>query len=294
MYSFTSTRDIASITHRLHPGDVAVLASGTYGERGRTFAWSASGRPGQPITIKAQLHARVTLLGNNVITGSHVVVQHLAFAGPTGPIQDESGQRHEEYVLGIRGDFVSVSGCEVRDSAWHAGIYITGNHATVSHSWVHDNGVWSDPAHSNVDHGIYFDGGVDGLITANVIDHNVGYGLQVYPSALGVSVTSNVIIRNGTMRSTDHGGGILLGGRVKDVKIAHNVIAFNDGWDLRSGSSYDGVGNVAENNISYGNAAPPWSGASPIAVRANNSSNPCDLILERVALPVVPPVCRPE
>lgn len=291
---FSSTRDIAVIVNRLKPGDVAVLATGTYGQRGRTFSWDASGSASRPIVIKAAPHASVTLLGNNVITGSYVIVENLVFSGPTGPISDRARQPHQEYVLGIRGNFVTIRDSEVRNGVWHAGIYILGNYARISHCWVHDNGAWSDPRESNVDHGIYFGGGEGGVITGNVINHNLSYGVQIYPSAVDVAVTGNVILGNGTMHSSGHGGGILLGGRARDVTIADNVIAFNDGSDIRTGSSYHGTGNVATGNISYGNATAAWSGAGGISLHGNNSSDPCDLILERVAPSVVPPACRPR
>lgn len=230
-------------------GRTVILRPGTYGARG-TVSWvRSSGAAGSPVTIMGEPGAaKPTILGQFRVSGNHVRACGLLFEGPTGPIVNgtASSKGGEDVQVFIYGDDVAIVGCEVRNNAWHAGIYLwDADRAQIVDNYVHHNGS-SDPAQANLDHGIYFGSG-SGLVARNKVENNVAYGVHLYPQTTDVKVADNTITGNGR-------GGVILSEDVARTEIVGNVITNNrEGirtWDLR------GSGNVAHDNRVFGN----WGG----------------------------------
>ena len=236
------------------PGGTVVLAPGTYGALGETIEIVRGGEPGAPVTLRgAPDGPRPRILGAFRIRTSHVRLAHLLLDGPTGTVQDATDEnpRGEQVQLAIDAagptlEDIWIYDCEIRDSDWHAGIFLThaedirivGNH-------IHHNGDPEDPAQENLSHGIYWASG-SGLIANNVIEANVARGIQLFPEPSGVAIVNNTIIENGA-------AGVQVAKYSSDNLIANNVVAFNGDIGIRSDSLARG-GNVASTNLLWDNA----------------------------------------
>ena len=143
--------------------------------------------------------------------------------------------------LHILGDDIELKGLEVRNGN-SSGIFLGGaDRATIEGNWIHDNGT-----HANADHGIYWSSGSGGTIANNVIERNLVYGIQMYPSPTGQLITQNTLVANGR-------AGMVLSG-ASNVVVVNNISAWNREEGIRTGSgSNSGV--VVERNVLFGNSA---------------------------------------
>lgn len=238
----------------VEPGETVVLAPGTYGSPGTTIEIARGGEPGAPITIRgAPDGPRPRLLGAVRIRASHVRIAHLLLDGPTGPVQEpsEENPRGEQVQLALDagGDTIEdiwIYDCEIRDSDWHAGIFLArAEQIQIVGNYIHDNGDPDDPTQENLSHGIYWASG-SGLIANNVIEGNVARGVQLFPEPSGVTVVYNTIVDNGA-------AGVQVAKYASDNLIANNLVAFNGDSGIRSDSLSRG-GNVARFNLLWDNA----------------------------------------
>src|SRR5215207_7175880 len=242
-----ATSELRRALRGARPGATIVLRPGVYGRRGAVLRLRASGTRGRPITIRGPLNGRrPRVLGQVRAEGDHLRLRRLVFDGPTGPVGNRSDDNPfgEDVQLWIRGDDVSVAESEVRDNHWHAGIYVTGDRARIVRNHIHDNGDPRDPAGSNLDHGVYWDSGSGGLLSDNVIAHNLAYGVHLYPDPQGVRVLQNTLVENGR-------GGVILAGNASGNVVANNIVAFNAG--PRLAFELSGGGNVLRNNLFWEN-----------------------------------------
>jgi hypothetical protein len=237
----------------VRPGDTVVFRPGTFGMRAATNLLSRGGTASAPVTFRGEPGRPMPrVLGFMQIAASHVRFHGLLFDGPTGSVKESSpdNPRGEQVEVGVYAEKpvrdIEISGCEIRDSHWHAGIFLsTANDVRITGNYIHDNGDFTDPGQANLSHGIYWDSG-SGLVANNVIEHNVARGVQLYPDASGVAVLHNTIVRNGR-------SGVQLGDGASDNIVANNVIAFNGGSGIRS-DDLSGAGNLATGNLLWGNA----------------------------------------
>ena len=246
-----------------------VLRSGSYGASGETTTVNASGTAAAPITFVGDPSGgRAALAGYIRITGSHLRLANLLFDGPTGrvlPVTADNPGGEEVKVSVMYGSDVEIRSSEVRGGRWHAGIYV--NDATdvrLLSNHIHDNGDRSNPAQANYDHGIYWCSG-SGVVAHNLIESNVSYGVHLYPTAAGVSVTRNTIVGNGK-------GGVIVADRASGNRIADNVIAHNALSGIK-GYNLKGEGNVATGNVLWANGSRDFDG-SGIALSGNVQTDP--------------------
>ncbi len=215
-------------------GNTIVLLPGAY--RGPIrISRAYAGTAGAPTIIRSEVKWKAAIMGSTehgvyVADNAHwVVIDGLE-------------------VFGARMDGIKVSGdnCTVRNCWVHnnssMGIAIHGRKGwTIENCLVEFNGQ-----HVQFHHGIYADG-ENYIVRGNVVRHNSGYGMQLYPSALNGAVTNNLIY--GHARK----GGIVLAAPSKGGNnlIANNTIADNgNGINVMSGS-----GEVVANNIIVGPTA---------------------------------------
>ena len=229
-------------------GDTVIVRAGSYGAQRTTTTFGYSGTASAPITFRgAASEARPQILGHVRVNGNYVQLRHLLFDGPTGQVltPTTSNPLGEEVQVAIYGDGVVISGSEVRDSLWHAGIYLsTAYDARLTRNYIHDNGNFNRTEQANLDHGIYFGSG-SGLVANNVVEHNLCHGVQLYTSPQNVTVTHNTIVRNGK-------AGVIIARYAAQNTVVNNVIAYNGDTGIRS-HDLTGTGNVARNNVVYGN-----------------------------------------
>jgi poly(beta-D-mannuronate) lyase len=149
-----SPGQVAAAAKKAQPGDVIVLADGTY--RSTEMVFHAQGTSERPITLRAATPGKVLLGGSSClrIAGSHLVVEGLYFWNgfhPEGLISFRHGLRHEA-------QHCRVTQCGVVDcnpsgeeptTSW---IALFGTHNRVDHCVIQgklNNGpalsVWIDP-----------------------------------------------------------------------------------------------------------------------------------------------------
>jgi parallel beta-helix repeat protein len=191
---------------------------------------------------------------------------------------------HGVYTEGS--DWVVIDGLEVFGARLD-GIKIQGNDSTVRNCWVHNNvsmGIaihgrkrWTiennliefNGQHVQFQHGIYADG-EDWIVRNNVVRHNAGYGIQLYPSCRNGRAENNLVyghaIKGGIVLACPRGGG-------RNV-LANNTIADNAfGIEI-----WNGNGEVVVNNILAGPS--PFIGAQrsqELTLDYNLCRAPCTL-----------------
>lgn len=221
---------------RLGPGITVTLRPGTYTG---TFFADRDGGPGRPAVIQG-LPGEVALIrGRLEVGGSHVVVSGLTFDQSEGPVHDVAifVTGKDDWIAHNEIRHANKSGILVGDGA---------DRLSVVGNWIHDNGT-----SSSFDHGVYWAGGVGGLLAQNVIDRNAAYGVQLYPNADGILVRRNTIVSNGR-------AGIVIGGIGTSTSdsdsLAHNIVAFNRQQGIRtSWSGQAGSNDSATDNLAFGN-----------------------------------------
>ena len=237
------------------PGSTVVLAAGTYGRPGTITRLDRDGTSGSPITFTGPAGGeKPRILGQLRLDGDHVHVRRVLVDGPTGRVAATKGDNPggEDVGVWMRGNGALLADSEIRDSLWHAGIFVSdGQGMTIENNYIHDNGNFNEPGQSNLDHGIYWSSG-SGRVIGNRIEHNVAYGVHLYPEASGVLVQDNHISRHGR-------GGVIVAEHASNNLIVGNSITAN-----REGIktyALTGTGNVARDNrvwaneTNYGNTA---------------------------------------
>lgn len=211
-------------------GDTIVLAKGVHGARGATVDVEATGTAAHPITITSDPEGpRPRVRGYFRVTGSHLRIERIAFEGPTGRVQSRSAANpdgEDVQVAIMYGTDVVIADCEVRDNAWHAGIYVyDATKVRVLDNHIHDNGDRDNTANANLDHGIYWSKG-SGRIAGNVIEDNFAYGIQLYPEPNDVTVVDNTITGNGR-------GGIIVARDARRIELRGNRFTAEPGPNVR-------------------------------------------------------------
>jgi hypothetical protein len=246
-----------------------VLRAGTYGAMGTVTAIDVSGTAAAPITIMGHpADPKPTLAGYVKITGSHLRLSSILFDGPTGrvlPTSSANPKGEEVQVSVMYGTDVEIRRSEVRDNAWHAGIFVwSATNVRLVGNHIHDNGDRTDASQANLDHGIYWCSG-SGIVANNVIENNLSYGVHLYPEAAGVTVKHNTIVGNDK-------GGVILAEAVSSNRIVNNVVAGNASYGIR-GYGITGSGNVAQGNVLWANGGRSLDGAG-IALASNLEQDP--------------------
>lgn len=264
-------RTLAKATSAAKPGQTVVFEPGTYGARGQRTNWTAQGTSSAPITFIGDPNAagRPTILGYNVLYGAHVRVWNMLFDGPTGSVDtptstDPSG---EEVMLWLTAPDIEIANSEIRNSLWHAGIYLTNADGDkLVGDYIHDNGNPDDPTQANLDHGIYWSGGNNGVIADNIITHNVAMGIQLYPDASNVTVNWNTIADNGK-------SGIIVAEGSADNTISHNLVFANADDGIRSWS-LTGTHNIVTQNLIWNNANSITTDTDGLTLTNNSQADP--------------------
>jgi hypothetical protein len=266
-------RTIGKAIRKARPGMRIVIKPGEYGARGRTIAVDASGTRSSPITFMGQPHkAKPKILGYFEIDGHDLRFRRLIFDGPTGrvkPIKPDNPKGEQVQVAISHADRVLIARSEVRDSDWHAGIYVTRSaDVRILRNYIHDNGDDGPCCYQyqwNTSHGIYFSSG-SGVIANNVIEHNLARGVQLYPHPHNVVVKENTIVDNGQT-------GVQVSKFAAHNKIANNVVANNVNYSIRS-YRLTGTGNWVIRNLVWGSAYPYGTFTGGLNGRGNFTADP--------------------
>jgi Right handed beta helix region len=281
-------RTIQRALNKLRPGERAFVRHGTYEE---SLVMNRAGTSDAPITVRSY-------------PGEHVVVRPDGSGSMDYPLRVTAGAAYFRFSgFVVEGSplhttmniwvsdgqqqsrpppthDIEISGCEIANGVG-TGILVSPNTARVHvlGNRVHDNGDGS-----RQHHGIYFQGG-EGLIANNVVyGHPNGFGIQVrgnYPDpdttvkipARGVIVSSNTVVDSGL-------SGIMVENNATRITVVNNIAAFNGSYGIRGYDNGSGTmlpGNVAFNNLGFGNRSGQFGNDSPSGIaftRKNVAANP--------------------
>ena len=261
-------RTIQQAVSVVSPGDTVVLHAGTYGARGTTHFMSRPGAAAAPITFRgAPGETMPRILGFFKITAGYQRFSYMLFDGPTGPVKapttyNPTGEEVQVSIIGSAVNGIEISHSEIRNSDWHAGVFLSGaNDAQILNNYIHGNGDETDPGQENQSHGIYWSSG-SGLIANNVIEHNLARGVQLYKNPTQVTIANNTIVKNGK-------AGIQFGEATSNSLAVNNLVAYND-WGIRT-ADLSGSGNVAQNNVVWGNRSGNLALTDGLALSANRT-----------------------
>jgi parallel beta-helix repeat protein len=251
-------RTVQKLMASLVAGQTGCLQPGTYTENLKV---TRGGLPGARITLTSA-GQQATILGTLEVTdaANDITFSNLAFDGKNStstpsPIVD--GDRITFSHVDVTNEHSAICfniGTPPQEGTW--GIAWD---TVIDSSRIHDCGKL--PA-TNLQHGIYVDGGRNTQITNNYIYANADFGVHLYPDAQNTVVAHNVIDGNGE--------GVIFAGAlgvassnnvVRDNIISNSLIRYNvEGW-WSSGNPV-GTGNTVDQNCL-------WSGK-----QGNVSSDP--------------------
>jgi parallel beta-helix repeat protein len=253
-------RTLGKAMTTLVAGQTAYLRAGTYEENKgiacgsdyNRLRWNTSGSPVGPITISGFPGEEKQVIVKTALDlrGDHQRLLNLVVDKNLGASSFDSGACTGTLSVSVYADFDEVRGVEIRNSNMSA-LYLSGaDNAKVIGNYIHSNGV-----HNNLDHGIYYSSGTNGLIANNVIAGNETQGVSIYPSPSKITVAQNTIVGNGKS-GVFVGGNSSTGRFATDTLIVNNVSAFNGEYGIRSYWGGEvGTGNTAVRNVVFGNAA---------------------------------------
>ncbi len=207
---------------------------------------------------------------NSVFTG-HIRVQIAGWKLLGGLEIDGTGKTVDNACVWVERADVLIEKTEIHD-CYADGIFANSGSSrlTIRDNWIHHNGR---VVTANVPqrHGVYFSGGVDAVMTNNVIEDNQGNGLQIKGTTTNLQITRNSILRNGSKQWLAHQGanGIILDSSgVSGTLIQGNEIALNTETGIRKLST-TGSNNRITGNTHWQNT----QGSCPIASTFSSSSN---------------------
>jgi len=221
----------------LAPGETAYLRAGSYdGGSDDSVSWTRSGTPSAPITIRGYPgeESQVVLRSEVKLEGSYLRLQGVVVDHNTHMGNWDVG----DVNVWLAGDHDVIQNNEIRNSNM-SGVFTTGTNDQILRNFIHDNGT-----HAGLDHGVYM-GGSNQFVAANVIVRNKAFGLQYWPSCNACTVASNTFVANGA-------SGVIVGGPSSNALVINNISAFNS-EDAIHVYALAGTGNVARNNLGYGN-----------------------------------------
>src|SRR5437763_3170879 len=232
-------RTLQAAVARAAPGTTILVRGGTYPER--TYA-TRSGTAGAPIVVRPLGDAHPVVTGPLTVDASHVVVRGLVFVGRTAANPDG-------VLVSIEGDDVTLIRNELRDASMSGVIVGDSGRVKIESNWIHDNGTHVLSGIPQ-DHGIYLAESSGSLIANNIIDHNLGFGIQLYPHAEGTLVTCNTIVANGRTAGAGASGIIIGGAGTRDNRVVNNIVAWNGEAGVRSLQPL-GLDNVVFMNLGF-------------------------------------------
>jgi poly(beta-D-mannuronate) lyase len=150
-YRVSAASELARLTDRLVPGDVIVLADGTW--KGQELVLRGRGTDGHPITFRAETAGKVIITGQSAVEvdGEYLVVSGLSV---------HEGEAAKEGIV-IRGRHCRVTECAVTDSIYKFYVRLFGSDHRLDHCYFAGKTnesptlqveVGPEPNHHRIDH----------------------------------------------------------------------------------------------------------------------------------------------
>jgi len=245
-------RTVGRLARTLSPGQTGCLRGGVFREH---VTVRQGGRSGAPVTLKAYPGERPRIEGRLVIEGGadFLTVAGLAMDGTASPPCGSGASCQVQPSPTVYADRVVLRDNDITNRRGvcvilgRSGDPVTG--VLIQGNRIHHCGR---RPRTNHDHGIYAEAASGGRITGNLIHDNSDRGVQLYPSAQGMSITGNVIDGNGQgvifsgRGRASSNGNVVQGNVIANARASHNVESY-----YPSGTPV-GRGNVVRGNCLFG------------------------------------------
>lgn len=255
---------VSRLVDALRPGQTGCLR-GRFAENLRLFR---GGRPGKPITLRAEPGANATICGYVEFKPSagYWRLSHL----------DVDGSCSGENTVQIFAPHVTLTHDDVTNrrrgqSCLYIGsdVYGRATDTRVDHDRIHDCGN-----NTTYTHGIYADAPRRARIVDNYIYGNAGFGIQLYPDAQGTLFARNVV--DGSIGKS----GLVFSGESPFASshntVARNIFTSNGAYGVSSWwGGTTGVANVVTSNCFWRNGEGAFDpDRAGYTLEANISANP--------------------
>jgi hypothetical protein len=263
-------RTIQKAFNTLQPGELALVRGGTYTQ---SVVMQRAGTAAEPITVQSYPGERAVIHPGDVTSMDYpvritagaawfrlrgFVIEGSPLDGVVNVYVSDGGKPQPAAAHDIE-----LSGNEIRDGMG-TGVFVAPNTNNVQliGNAVHGNGIGTAHQHQ----GVYVQG-QNALVANNrVYDQPNGFGIQIRGddstlAAGNVIVTANTTVANSL-------AGIVVESTARDVTVVNNISAFN-GTQGIYGYYCCGVrlaGNVAYNNLLYGNGSGGTGNSSGIVI----------------------------
>ena len=244
-------RTVQRALDAVRPGDTVVVRAGTYREN---LAFTRSGKPGAPVTLRSFAGERVVLRPSTSDPSYPLRIKN-AYSRVQGfVIEGASTSNTVNVYVTEEAHHATLAYCEVRDAERGSGIFV--DHAAyrinVIGNTVHGN---NEPGEQH--QAIYFEGS-HGVIANNVVyGQTNGFGIQIRTDVS--SGPTDVLVANNTVTGNSISG-IVVEHTAARITIVNNISAYNGGTGIRGyysdGDHPDdraGTGNVVHHNLVFGN-----------------------------------------
>jgi hypothetical protein len=274
-------KTIQKALNTLRAGETALVRAGTYTQ---SIVMQRAGSALAPITVKNYpgerpvIHpagttsmdypVRITA-GAAFFRLQGFVIENAPLDGTVNVYISDGGQTQPQAAHDIE-----FSGNEVRNGMG-TGLLVAPrtNNVQIVGNLVHHNGIGTVHQHQ----GLYFQG-QNGLIANNVVyDQPNGFGIQVRGE--DTAIAANNVIVTGNTSVGNSLAGFVIENTAANVTVVNNVAAFNGTYGIFGyyccGSN--GAGNVAYNNLLYGNTSGATRNSSGTVVdfsRGNLTGDP--------------------
>jgi hypothetical protein len=254
----------ARLVRSLRAGETGCLRAGTY-RIAPELTFRRAGTANAPITLRSWPGERAKLVGGTVVVrpeAEHVVLSALRIDGSNHPDVTVWVLANDTTIVDndITNRTTGLSCVFIGSGSWREPPTLR---TQIRRNRITDCG--SD-AHNDHDHGIYAAQSQDAVVADNLLTGSDGWGVQLYPHAVGARVLRNTIARNG--------GGVIFAGN-HSVASSGNIVERNvlsDPRDAMLVQSYwegpSGTGNVARRNC-FGRAAHGQSTGSGFSMDQN-------------------------
>ena len=192
-----------------------------------------AGREDNPTILRSEVKWKAQIMGSSSYLmniswdAPHIIIDGFDVSGGT------------EEGVASSSDYTTIRNCWIHNNGTMGISIHKRKHAIIENNLIEYNGM-----HPQFHHGIYLDG-EDHVIRGNIVRHNSGYGIHLYPA-----ISNSVLENNLVYGHYNHAGIIMVSpGDSKNLKVINNTIANN----LVGLEIWGSKGTIIQNNIFSGN-----------------------------------------
>jgi len=264
-------KTVKHAAQRMKAGDTTYVRGGVYREKSIQF--SGSGTSSAPIKLIGYENEFPVLQGDGTSSGiiltsrSGITIEGFEITNYKAAINFDTDHGIGAYDLVIRRNLLHHNTAVpnapmLKSSSRHSYTIVgVGQRILVDRNRISQNGNFHECSqnyeHCNKDHGMYVHG-PDWVVTNNIFDGNLGYGITIKDPSASDNITKNWLVANNTFVRQHYRAGVNIAGPNKNIRIENNIFYENahaekpglgQGVEFTSASGASGIS--IRNNLSY-------------------------------------------